>query len=64
MATLLQRWRCGDCNSVYDVYVDDATGKAEDMRAELCPSCQHAGRFRIGKYDPAETALFNGDGGA
>jgi ribosomal protein S27AE len=64
MATVLQRWRCGDCGAVYDVFVDDATGRAEQMKDELCPTCQHGGHLRIGFVDLRETALLDGEGGA
>ena len=58
----LQRWRCPDCNAVFDVFVGE-NGRAEEMRDELCPAGFSYGRTRLGVLDETETALFDGEGG-
>lgn len=61
MEDVLQRWRCPDCRSVYDVFVDSETGHADEMKDELCPSCSYRGKKVLGVFDSVETALYDGD---
>jgi hypothetical protein len=56
---LLQRWRCPDCRSVFDVFVDSDTGRAEEMHDELCPICHARNKMTLGVYDPDETDLYD-----
>lgn len=51
----LQRWRCPDCLSVFDVYVEDA-GRAAEMKDECCPTCWP--KPVLGHRDDEETALW------
>jgi NAD-dependent SIR2 family protein deacetylase len=54
MSTELVRARCPQCDTTWDVWVED--GHLE--RAPYCPSCKADGRIVVGYYDEESSSLF------